>query len=317
VGADSILAGPRKLVMAKGYLLKMAGTASFAVALATPWPFGDDWVSFVADLTGIDVVIDTAGRVEPPHSPRRTSVAAPAPAQVAPEAAKGPRAPEIVVVVPRVDEQPTRMPGGWSQHIVPSDRAAVTRELQRELKRVGCYDGEVHGVWTPAVRKAMSAFIERINAVLPTEEPDQILLALVRGHANRACGVACPSGQAMDADGRCVPAAILAARKNTRTARPDTQPSRPVEPAPAWATTTRIDTTAPAPLPQGPPMGLAGPQPPGHPTPADGAPATPLGAEPPASAPPTAAARPAPAPRPAQQVGFGPSLFRHIDRNGY
>ena len=59
--------------------------------------------------------------------------------------------------------------------------------LQSELKRVGCYDGDVNGVWNARSRAAMKAFTERVNATLPVDNPDQILLALVQGHRGRAC----------------------------------------------------------------------------------------------------------------------------------
>jgi len=55
------------------------------------------------------------------------------------------------------------------------------------LKRAGCYDGEISGVWSPRTREAMKAFTTRVNATLPVDKPDQILLALVQGHQGVAC----------------------------------------------------------------------------------------------------------------------------------
>ena len=40
------------------------------------------------------------------------------------------------------------------------NRPTLVREIQRELKRIGCYRGDVHGVWTTSVREAMKAFTE-------------------------------------------------------------------------------------------------------------------------------------------------------------
>lgn len=96
-------------------------------------------------------------------------------------------------------------------------RDQLTRDLQRELARVGCYGGEISGTWSPATRRAMGQFMERVNATLPIEEPDYILLTLVQGHAAMACGSACPSGQAADDRGRCVPTGIIAARNAKKT----------------------------------------------------------------------------------------------------
>ena len=64
----------------------------------------------------------------------------------------------------------------------------MIRDLQRELKRVGCYEGEIHGVRTKSTRDAMDRFTELANAKLPTHEPDIVLLSLVRGYAgNTGC----------------------------------------------------------------------------------------------------------------------------------
>jgi peptidoglycan hydrolase-like protein with peptidoglycan-binding domain len=68
------------------------------------------------------------------------------------------------------------------------DRDSLGRQLQRELQRVGCYDGDINGVWNAASRRAMKSFTESANASLPTDQPDYILLRLVQGHAGQACG---------------------------------------------------------------------------------------------------------------------------------
>lgn len=110
---------------------------------------------------------------------------------------------------------------GHMRSLKPGDdgaRAQLTRDLQTELKRVGCYGGDVSGNWTPSTKRAMGSFMDRVNATLPMEEPDYILLTLVQGHAEIACGAGCPAGQAIADNGRCVPNAVLArdARKSQR-----------------------------------------------------------------------------------------------------
>ncbi len=89
-------------------------------------------------------------------------------------------------------------------------RAELARDLQVELKRVGCYGGEITGNWNAATRRAMAAFMDRANATLPIGEPDYILLALVQNHSDIACSAACPAGQVSAEDGRCVPRAVVA-----------------------------------------------------------------------------------------------------------
>jgi hypothetical protein len=70
----------------------------------------------------------------------------------------------------------------------PGDRVALVRSLQFELKRVGCYRGEVNGVWTTSSRMAMKSFTDHVNASLPIDTPDYVLLSLVKGHPEQACG---------------------------------------------------------------------------------------------------------------------------------
>lgn len=114
----------------------------------------------------------------------------------------------VVVTVPPRPSEPSTSPS--ISAAIPTDRDTLARELQRELRRVGCYEAEVNGQWTPATRRAMKAFIDRVNATLPVGEPDPVLLVMVRGHEDDVCSKACPPGQGVAGDGRCVPNALLA-----------------------------------------------------------------------------------------------------------
>ncbi len=87
----------------------------------------------------------------------------------------------VYVVPPRPPEAKPKPPPATS-NIDPNDRVALARALQRELKRVGCYSGEITGAWTTSTRMAMRAFTERVNATLPIDKPDPVLLSLVQGH---------------------------------------------------------------------------------------------------------------------------------------
>lgn len=118
-------------------------------------------------------------------------------------------------------------------------RYELVRSLQRELKRVGCYWGEVDGDWGTGSRRAIATFTDRVNATLPTDQPDFILLALVQGHQGNICGKGCPSGQALSDGGRCVPTAVLARSRSGQdrqvaTSRQETTPSA-VPQVGAWA----------------------------------------------------------------------------------
>jgi hypothetical protein len=119
-----------------------------------------------------------------------------------------------------VPAAPSTAPAAY-RPIDPADHAALARALQRELKRVGCYQGEITGVWTTSSRMAMKTFNERVNATLPVDSPDPVLLSLVQGHRDRACGAACPAGQTAVEGGACLPSAVAA--KAVKTA-PEVRP---------------------------------------------------------------------------------------------
>jgi hypothetical protein len=118
--------------------------------------------------------------------------------------------PTVVTIVARPVQRSVAPPP------LPRGRDAIGRELQKELKRVGCYEGKLNGEWTTSTRHAMSAFAERVNARLPTEQPDSILLALVQDYLTKVCGIPCPSGQSLSRTQECIPDALLATGNGTK-----------------------------------------------------------------------------------------------------
>ncbi len=201
-----------------------------------------------------------------------------------------PEDPVVVTLPSHTRETPPQQ----NEPVIPRDKAALARELQSELKRVGCYGGEINGVWSASTRQAIKAFIDRVNATLPTEEPDSILLTLVRSYPGKVCGEPCPTGQRVAEGDRCVLMALAA--------QPKKQPSPQSAPGLITDWTTRT-TVARAPLiDQGEgAMALAGP----------------TEVAPPA---PTASAGPPPLPFARKPVAnhnrFGPQIFRKLDRLG-
>lgn len=193
----------------------------------------------IADITvprvfsAAEPVITPAAK--PAHTPVFAAQPAPAPSTPVQTFSSGP-------IVAYVAAPPTPLAASGAEPAVrrlsssrPADddaRRELVKDLQRELKRVGCYDGEMSGVWSPASKKAMSAFTERVNATLPLEEPDYILLTLIQGHSAQACGKACPTGQAMNDGGKCVPNAILA-QTQKRAGDKSTTAQLVEQPAPA------------------------------------------------------------------------------------
>src|SRR5262249_8127643 len=136
--------------------------------------------------------------------PAAFALAAPNPA-LSPVATEG-----ALAASPVVNETTPRFPIGDAKGGPPLNRPTLVREIQRQLKRIGCYRGDLSGVWTPAVRDAMKAFTERVNASLPVEQPAPVLLAMVQSQAAGTCSASCPPGQARAANGRCMPSALAA-----------------------------------------------------------------------------------------------------------
>ena len=110
-----------------------------------------------------------------------------------------------------------------SANPLPQAGALLTKELQRQLRRVGCYSGEIDGLWTQSTRRAMQTFTNRVNATLPVERPDHVLLAILQSQPDRICNKPCPLGENLAPDGRCAPVAI--AGYSIRTAAVSKSPS--------------------------------------------------------------------------------------------
>jgi hypothetical protein len=157
----------------------------------------------------------------------------------------------------RADESPLRTGGGESNRTAPILSAAaptpaataplsgveLVNRLQRELRRVGCYSGDISGEWTVASRRAMDQFVNRVNASLPTDRPDTVLLALVQSQAGTVCRAGCPRGQLMMNDGRCVPETV-AVRPEPQRAHQQTQTAA----TNSWTTTTAREQSPAAPV---------------------------------------------------------------------
>ena len=97
-----------------------------------------------------------------------------------------------------------------TERVAYAERVALVRDIQRELRRVGCYWGKIDGSWGGGSKRAVLMFMDRVNASLPSEEPDVFVLSLVRGQSEPVCGATCPQGQSLTAGGRCLPTTLIA-----------------------------------------------------------------------------------------------------------
>lgn len=293
---------------ASGFVLILAGLAAAAYVLPQGGSDSGDFdlpqFSDVAKTppeaaSAPTAPINVAVAPEPQAAARPSPPPAPIAAPIRSAAVPAP----VVVTLPQRPSEPT----ATKPAPMPRDRDAIGRELQKELRRVGCYEGELNGVWTPMTRQAMKSFTDRVNATLPVDEPDSILLTLVQAYQDRVCGKACPTGQGMSEAGRCVPSAILARNGKKPAAPPATIAAAVPEPKPAPAITgwTTSTSTMPTAIAATPPVVAAPAVPGAQPPPATllpgdrmalAGPTTPEGAQPGTPAPPAAAP---PTPKPA------------------
>lgn len=186
----------------------------------------------------------------------------------------------------------------------------LTRNIQAELQRVGCYGGAVNGYWDDATRTAMTAFNTNVRIQLKVNGPDYILLTLLQGHGARACTRPCEAGNVASCEAGSIsaqnapakadrPAATMATApvrkaRATVTAASQTKDDPAPAPKPAWRTT--VVTAQPVPVP---------------PLPAQ-RPGTPRAVTPEPVVTASAPIAPPPAPLPGRMAMGGPAAAPHV-----
>ncbi|MDO9384000.1 MAG: hypothetical protein Q7T86_14180 [Hyphomicrobiaceae bacterium] len=88
-------------------------------------------------------------------------------------------------------------PAAEASPLDAATRAALARDIQSELARLGCYAGPLDGAWSPASQRAAGLFVTEANARIPVSEPDFALFSLAKtATENEACGPAITVAQA-------------------------------------------------------------------------------------------------------------------------
>lgn len=193
---------------------KIAVTLALAAGgIAAYWALTDDGMR---PLSEIGAVTDSPARVMPPER-----------GSVLPEAPSTPRAAMPVERPPSPSTTSQRASGD-----APA-RQNLVRDVRRHLARVGCLAGPPSDTWDEAATAAARAFGEHINATIPVNTADHVLLTLLEGYRGLACNLVCPQGERADGDGICRPAVDAAA-----------QP--PVQPANKAAPELPVISAAPA-----------------------------------------------------------------------
>ena len=71
----------------------------------------------------------------------------------------------------------------------PREEPDISRELQKELQRVGCYTGPIDGQWGPKSEAALRSFLRITGDAKTVPRPEPGTLAAVAARKDRACPV--------------------------------------------------------------------------------------------------------------------------------
>jgi hypothetical protein len=93
----------------------------------------------------------------------------------------------LAAVTPAQSPQPAKP-------LPAAEAAEVVRQLQVELKRVGCFDDAVDGNWGPASRRALTAFNTHARTELEVKLASIDSLDAVKARPSRVCPLACDRG---------------------------------------------------------------------------------------------------------------------------
>ena len=116
---------------------------------------------------------------------------------------------------------PAAPPADLNPAILP-DPANLARELQSELKRVGCDPGPIDAQWGQQTQQALQRFAEQTKQALPMGEPTTAALHAVSAQTGRVCALTCASNETVVGD-RCV------ATRTGTSHRRQASPRRPQE----------------------------------------------------------------------------------------
>jgi hypothetical protein len=71
----------------------------------------------------------------------------------------------------------------------------LAKELQVELKRVGCFRGTPRGVWRAQSAEALKQYVRRKGLVSTSDQPSEAMLTHVRSESARVCPLICDSDE--------------------------------------------------------------------------------------------------------------------------
>lgn len=93
--------------------------------------------------------------------------------------------------------------GGPAGALPAPDAVDLPRQLQSELKRVGCYSGDVDGNWGAQSRSSLEAFVKSTGFPITQFDPSLTAWNAVTSQRVRICPLKCDSGE-VEQGGKCV-----------------------------------------------------------------------------------------------------------------
>lgn len=166
------------------FVILLAGIGAVAANLAEPRRY----------KTEMTPLSQSEGRIAH-FSPGNTANAAPAVSQfdtTVQTAEAGPATPDVPEFVTTQNSSPEQ-----TSALDSATKAALARDIQTELARLGCYAGPIDGNWSPEAQRAAGSFVTEANARIPVGEPDLALFSLAKSaRENAACGPAITTAQA-------------------------------------------------------------------------------------------------------------------------
>jgi len=87
--------------------------------------------------------------------------------------------------------------------LVRAATSSLARDIQIELKRVGCFAGDPDTSWTPRASEALARYLSATKQALPNEGLTPVYLQHLKGAPAHSCTSPCGSAEKL-ADGKCV-----------------------------------------------------------------------------------------------------------------
>jgi hypothetical protein len=101
------------------------------------------------------------------------------------------------------------------------EASALARQLQTELRRVGCDPGDADGTWGPKARGALQQFASATKLSLTIDTPTEAALSALKEKSGRVCALTCGPGE-RESGGKCVARRPVASKPQVAE-----QPPRP------------------------------------------------------------------------------------------